>query len=228
MFGDLVQVLERKGAFKNAIVVVLSDHGEALSLPSDSFFDDTFHVDGLGAPLKMLDYGHGQSVLSKSQYQVLLAFKALGGHSQFPNDGRTYKFPATVEDISPTLLDALKIDKTGLAGTGESLWPILATGVEADAAVTKRIRIHRNRPCRIPERRAVAWRRPEPPGRIRSSSKLNRFQGGYRSALRMPHWPSRTRSGRRSTRTGCWRRCPLARTPINTSISISGNTRVGC
>ncbi len=86
MFGDVVQMLERKGVFKNAIVVVLSDHGEAMRLASDSFFDETFHVDGMGAPLQMLDYGHGQSVLSKSQYQVLLAFKALGGQGRFANE----------------------------------------------------------------------------------------------------------------------------------------------
>ncbi len=30
MFGDLVSMLERKGALDNAIVVILSDHGEAL------------------------------------------------------------------------------------------------------------------------------------------------------------------------------------------------------
>ena len=35
MFGDLVSMLERKGALENAIVVVLSDHGEALELPDD-------------------------------------------------------------------------------------------------------------------------------------------------------------------------------------------------
>ena len=33
MFGAVVAMLERKGALDNAIVVVLSDHGEALALP---------------------------------------------------------------------------------------------------------------------------------------------------------------------------------------------------
>jgi arylsulfatase A-like enzyme len=32
MFGEVVAMLERKGAFDNAIVVILSDHGEALAL----------------------------------------------------------------------------------------------------------------------------------------------------------------------------------------------------
>ena len=34
MFGEIVAMLERKGALENAIVVVLSDHGEALELPT--------------------------------------------------------------------------------------------------------------------------------------------------------------------------------------------------
>lgn len=140
MFGNLVDLLERKGVFKNAIVVVLSDHGEALRLPSDSFFDGAFHIEGLGAPFKMLDFGHGQSVLSKSQYQVLLAFKSFGRQNHFANDGKTFGFPATVEDISPTLLDALNVDKTPLYPTGVSLWPMLATGIEPDSIAQARVR----------------------------------------------------------------------------------------
>ena len=88
MFGAMLAILERKGALRNALVIVLSDHGEALSLPSDSFFDETFRVEGLRAPLKMLDYGHGQSVLSKSQYQVLLAFRSFGDDRSFGDAGR--------------------------------------------------------------------------------------------------------------------------------------------
>jgi len=140
MFGDLLKILERKGVFKNAIVVVLSDHGEAMGLPSDSFFDETFHVEGMRSPLKMLDYGHGQSVLSKSQYQVLLAFKAFGGLDRFANNGQDHEFPATVEDISPTLLDALKIEQKVLGATGQSLWPILTGGIEPETASRGRVR----------------------------------------------------------------------------------------
>ena len=36
MFDRVVSILRRKGAMDNAIVVVLSDHGEALSLPKDA------------------------------------------------------------------------------------------------------------------------------------------------------------------------------------------------
>ena len=44
-------MLERKGALDNAIVVVLSDHGEALSLPDDPMLSNKSKIDGLRAPL---------------------------------------------------------------------------------------------------------------------------------------------------------------------------------
>ena len=53
MFGELLRMLEAKGALQNALVIVLSDHGEAMGLPSDSFFEDEFfRVEGLRAPLE--------------------------------------------------------------------------------------------------------------------------------------------------------------------------------
>ena len=126
MFGELVEILRRKGALRNALVVVLSDHGEAFGLPGDSFFDREFRVEGLRAPLGMLDHGHGQSVLSKSQYQVLLGFKAYGDATQFGAAGRDFSFPSTVEDIAPTILEILNLNGDRLSATGRSLFPLLA------------------------------------------------------------------------------------------------------
>lgn len=128
MFGELLAVLEKKGALDNALVIVLSDHGEALRLPSDSFFDDTFTVEGLRAPLRMNDYGHGQSVLSKSQYHVLLSFRTFGQARSVGPGARTLDYPATVEDIAPTLLDYLGIGGDPLSATGRSLLPFLEPG----------------------------------------------------------------------------------------------------
>ena len=130
MFGDIVGMLTRKGALENAIVIVLSDHGEALGLPSDTFFENGAFVTGLRAPLKMLDIGHGQSVLSPSQYHVLLAFRAFGPQKAFSAAGRNFEQAASVEDISPTLLDLLGLDPATLAPTGRSLAAALRTGVE--------------------------------------------------------------------------------------------------
>jgi len=140
MFGSMLDILERKGALRNALVIVLSDHGEALSLPSDSFFDETFRVEGLRAPLKMLDYGHGQSVLSKSQYQVLLAFRAFGDDRSFGDAGRDIPFVTTVEDIAPTLLDFAGVRGNPLSASGVSLLPILREHADKTPVDVERIR----------------------------------------------------------------------------------------
>jgi hypothetical protein len=140
MFGDLVAMLEAKGALRNALFIVLSDHGEALGLQADSFFDDTFMVDGLRAPLKMEVIGHGQSVLSKSQYQVLLGFRTFGRTEQFGIGGREFKYPVTVEDISPTILGFLGIGGNPLSATGQSLLPMLESGRDGTLAELTRIR----------------------------------------------------------------------------------------
>ena len=133
MFGDIVEMLERKGALENAIVIVLSDHGEALGLPGDTFFANGAFVHGLKAPLKMLDMGHGQSVLSPSQYHVLLGFRAFGLQKAFAPAGRDFQRPSSVEDISPTLLDLLGLDPAALSPTGQSLAGTLRTGIDLPA-----------------------------------------------------------------------------------------------
>lgn len=120
MFGELLEMLDAKGALQNALVIVLSDHGEALGLPSDSFFEDEFFkVDGMRSPLKMDAYGHGQSVLSQSQYKVLLGFRTFGMKSGFGADARTFSYPATVEDIAPTILEFLQISGDPLSASGK-------------------------------------------------------------------------------------------------------------
>ena len=125
MFGDLVALLERKGALKNAIVVVLSDHGEALALPDDTMIAGNTRIAGLRAPLMVMDSGHGQSVLSPVQFQVLLGFRAFGTGTRYSASGRDLAGSASVEDIAPTLLDLLDVDSNALPTTGQSFAGVL-------------------------------------------------------------------------------------------------------
>ena len=130
MFGGIVAMLKRKGALENAIVVVLSDHGEALALPNDAFLKRGGVITGLRAPIGMMDMGHGQSVLSPSQYHVLLGFRSFGPHRAFATRGRDFQRPADVEDIAPTILDLLGIGGDPLDSSGQSLARLLRTGID--------------------------------------------------------------------------------------------------
>lgn len=141
MFGDLVAMLERKGALRNAVVVILSDHGEALYLPSDSMLTSDSRMEGMRVPLTVVNSGHGQSVLSPVQYQVLLGFRSFGPNGGFESSGRMFPGGATVEDIAPTLLDLLGIPLTQLSPTGMSLAPALrARGTSVPASPAGRVR----------------------------------------------------------------------------------------
>ena len=126
MFGRVVQILKSKGALENSIVVVLSDHGEALALPSDSLVDlANPHVSDMLVPPSISNWGHGQSVLSPVQYQVLLSFSAFGDAAGFESAARTIAVPGSVEDIAPTIMDLLRIPAERLHATGYSLAPVL-------------------------------------------------------------------------------------------------------
>jgi hypothetical protein len=139
MFGDIVSILERKGALRNAIVVVLSDHGEALAVSGDALLGETQtdRVAGLQVPVNLMDWGHGQSVLSPVQYQVLLAFRGYGAAAGYRATGRTLDAPATVLDIKPTVLDVLGLSEVEPSTYAQSLGPLLEGG---DASLAARLR----------------------------------------------------------------------------------------
>jgi hypothetical protein len=139
MFGEIVQVLQDKGILDNALVIVLSDHGEALGMPADSLLNGLDgRVAGLDVPVQVLNWGHGQSVLSPVQYQVLLGFRGFGSHATVGTQGRELMQPASLEDVVPTLMDLLHMK--GPAVDGLSLAPSLRSGRSDGAWRARRIR----------------------------------------------------------------------------------------
>jgi len=124
-FAEVVTLLERKGVLDNAIVVVLSDHGEALGFPSDTMLRKT----GTAQEIWHSIWGHGTSVLSQHQYSVVLAMRAFG-NARLPGAAATYDWPVSLEDVRPTLEELA----TGTAPDnvdGISLVPYLAGSLPA-------------------------------------------------------------------------------------------------
>jgi arylsulfatase A-like enzyme len=114
-FGDLMTLLESRGALENAIVVVLSDHGESLGeelpFPGEQSEDS-------------MVYGHGTNVLAGDQYNVLLAVRSYGETALGLGDHRLVTAPVSLEDIAPTVVEVLKIDSAERFD-GQSLLPLL-------------------------------------------------------------------------------------------------------
>lgn len=120
-FGDLLTMLRRKGALENAIVIVLSDHGEALGQPDESSYPYWL----LGEkPDELQIKGHGTSVFSRNQYQVLLALRSFGNESLVARCGSPIDAPVSLLDIRPSVLDALNIPEIETVD-GKSLLPLL-------------------------------------------------------------------------------------------------------
>lgn len=130
-FQQVLDVLKEKGVLENAIVVVLSDHGEALGAESDSMLRKT----GTGREIWDSLWGHGTSVMSPHQYSVLLAMRAYG-RAALPGPPGVHDWPVSLEDLRPTLEEFA----TGQAPDGVdgiSLLPYLAKPGQAAGLATR-------------------------------------------------------------------------------------------
>lgn len=124
-FSDLMAMLEERGALRNAIVILLSDHGESLGeLISEADSNGSHpHVDTEYAQDRLL--GHGTSVLSPHQYRVLFAVRSYGTRSLDASQHREIDAAISLEDIAPTVLEALTIPAAA-PFDGTSLVPLFA------------------------------------------------------------------------------------------------------
>jgi arylsulfatase A-like enzyme len=84
-------------------------------------------------------WGHGTSVMSPHQYQVLLAFRGYGP-STLPTAGSSLGTPASLEDIAPTVLDYLQFNPRLDEFDGFSLAAVLRDAPDATQKFEDRIR----------------------------------------------------------------------------------------
>lgn len=119
-FGSVMGLLQAHGVLDNAIVVVLSDHGEALGADDDSMMRRA------GSGMEIWDslWGHGTSVLSPHQYSVLLAMRPFG-RARLPGASGDYDWGVSLEDLRPTL-EEFVTGRTSPDVDGVSLVPFLA------------------------------------------------------------------------------------------------------
>jgi hypothetical protein len=136
-FGQLMKMLEREGALGNAIVVLLSDHGEGLGFHGDNLLRTTTEAKAT-LRIPVAAWGHGNSVLSPGQYQVLLAWRGFGAGVLKVGPGRRAA-PSSLEDVVPTVLDLLHIPSRQ-AFDGVSLAGFLGVGTVDEGAFADRVR----------------------------------------------------------------------------------------
>jgi len=133
-FEAVVSTLRRRGVLENAVVFVLSDHGEDLG---DGHEEAGSILDARFDPAQL--YGHGTSVFSRHQYHVVLAARAFGNAAVKLPPGRVVSEPVSLEDVTPTIADLLSLQpKTQF--DGRTLVPLLRDVPGAGAAFASRIR----------------------------------------------------------------------------------------
>lgn len=115
----LLESLERAGRLRNAVLVLLSDHGEAFR-----GLEPRWHAATSDAALDV-GAGHGTHVLSAAQNGVLLAFAGYGRAGEGLVTGVNEDATASLVDVRPTLHDWLGLAPPPAPVDGESLWPLL-------------------------------------------------------------------------------------------------------
>lgn len=102
----LLQSLHKSGHLDNAIVVILSDHGEGLGWPEEALVG----MDNGDMPISAKRRGgHGSNIFALGQHHTFMAFKRYGA-AQYPPGDRQQRFANY--DFKPTLLDLLGIPAT--------------------------------------------------------------------------------------------------------------------
>lgn len=125
--GDFFQMLQQAHLLDHAVVILMSDHGEALELRGDRLTETSLfvHPDHRRVPKfypPSLDdeqinqsAGHGTDVLGLPQYHSLLAFRIYGAR---PVVSRTIPGIVSLLDIKPTILQLIGIpplDSSGIS-----------------------------------------------------------------------------------------------------------------
>jgi hypothetical protein len=117
---DFLLMLQRNGLLQHSIVVLLSDHGEALELAGDRITAATKYIAGVDNKKGIVpkfyppnfdteavneSAGHGTDVLGMSQYRSVLAFKVSGVN--YVNQAGLVKGMVSLLDVEPTILNLL-------------------------------------------------------------------------------------------------------------------------
>lgn len=117
-FQDAMKELSQTGRLDNAILIVLSDHGEAFAISTDAINFIEGEVER-----KVFFYGHGTSTISPEQSRVLFAMQRYidGKPTWRP---RVVEGPASLLDIAPTVAELVTLP-TSPDFDGISLLPAL-------------------------------------------------------------------------------------------------------
>lgn len=146
---QLLNSLRKRGLLNHALVVFLSDHGDApfnengrltrenhYQPPKTQAFKQLMAKQGLGLSES---FGHGTDVLTPSQLHVALSL-----HFYPEDNASTHRQAVSLIDLKPTILDSLSLNDKSISD-GTSLMPIINGGTLKPRTLYSETGIHTER-----------------------------------------------------------------------------------
>lgn len=118
-FSDIISGLERQGVLDNALVFLISDHGEGFMLEQDAL---TSGNTDLGFPTAA--HGHGTNVLDEKQYNVVLAIQDRRDSAPEKSYAGRNSTVVSLLDVAPTIASELGLDSALVGYEGQSLFDL--------------------------------------------------------------------------------------------------------
>ncbi|HSW69816.1 MAG TPA: sulfatase-like hydrolase/transferase [Gammaproteobacteria bacterium] len=118
-FYDFMAMLKQNNFLEHSIVILLSDHGEAVEIQGDRITDPDLYISShdkkpiprfyppsMAKEKVNMSGGHGTDVLGLPQYHTVLAFRTFG---TMPNQIKIIPGFVSVMDVKPTILKFLNL-----------------------------------------------------------------------------------------------------------------------
>lgn len=132
--GSLIDELRSQGRLQNAIVLIMSDHGEDFAMRRDA----VVHRDGAGRSSLLGFHGHGSFALSSAQNSIVMAIQRYrNGEPDFLP--RTMRGAASIIDVAPTISEEIGLPVGGYEGISWS--EALGSGLDISS---QRVRFFEN------------------------------------------------------------------------------------
>ncbi|WP_256717775.1 sulfatase-like hydrolase/transferase [Shewanella sp. UCD-KL12] len=103
---DFLSKLEQRGYLDNAIVYLISDHGEGFMLEQDEINNPSL---AMNETLHTSAWGHGTNILSQDQTNVLMAYRRFDNQQISPPINKEIQGSFSLIDIAPSLFQELSL-----------------------------------------------------------------------------------------------------------------------
>ncbi|WP_232847092.1 sulfatase-like hydrolase/transferase [Shewanella nanhaiensis] len=106
-FNHFIELLSDRGYLNNAIIYLISDHGEGFMLDRDKLIALSSLSDKQ-SKLSVNSWGHGNNVLTQEQSDVLMAYRRFSD-GKTVQEGKKISGTFSLIDIAPSLFDELNL-----------------------------------------------------------------------------------------------------------------------